>query len=131
MDRHVQPQGMAPHERAKPDAVQCLQQVFVRQCGIGQVEVIAQCTVEQRHVLGQVADAALTVGRVDLPEAHIVEQQAPRLRLVKPLSRRNSDDLPAPLPPSKATRSPALMVSACTFTTGGLSPWARRTPSSW
>ncbi|SQC56161.1 Uncharacterised protein [Pseudomonas aeruginosa] len=37
--------------------------------------------MEQRHVLRQVADTALAVGRVDLGQADVVQQQASRLRV--------------------------------------------------
>ncbi len=129
LDRHVQPQRVAADESAQADPVEGLQQFLVAQRGVLQVEVVAQAAMEQRHVLRQVADTALAVGRVDLGQADVVQQQASRLRVEQAAEQAQQGRLPAPLPPSSATRSPARMFRACTSTTGGLSPWARRTPS--
>ena len=85
--------------------------------------------MEQRHVLRQVADTALAVGWVDLGQADVVQQQASRLRVEQAAEQAQQGRLAGAVAAEQRHRSPARMFRACTSTTGGLSPWARRTPS--
>ncbi len=81
LDRHVQPQRVGAYESTQPHAIEGLQQFLVAQRGIRQVEVFPQAAVEQRHILRQVTDATLAVGRVELAQSDVVQQQPAGLRI--------------------------------------------------